>query len=40
MTLEGLMDPEAGPGDLLRVEASSVYLTSRCCLVEGPALWV
>ena len=33
MTLEGLLDPEGGKGDLLRFEAGGVYLTSICCLV-------
>lgn len=33
MTLEGLMDPEGGPDDLLRFEVGGVYLIPICCLV-------
>ncbi|KAG7216073.1 hypothetical protein INR49_007825 [Caranx melampygus] len=33
MTLEGLMDPEGGTGDLLRLDDGAVYLISICCLV-------
>lgn len=33
MTLDGLLDPEGGTGDLLRFVADGVYLISICCLV-------
>ena len=32
-TLEGLVDPMGGTGDLLRLEVGAVYLISVSCLV-------